>query len=194
MSSPELISPRFEQALRLAAVGHDGQKRRTSGVPYMSHVVSVARMLDRAGFDEDVVIAGLLHDLVEDTAFTLEDVRRGFGDHVAGLVAHCSEVKTDHEGRKRPWIDRKRDHLKALEAAPLEARAIVLADKLHNLISIEIDLDAGRDVWTNFHAGRDQVLWYYEASISVCGTGDPRLEDLAAACQERLAAIKARGR
>ena len=58
-------------------MGHAGQVRRTSGVPYFEHVVAVAWILDRAGFDEEVVIAGLLHDLVEDTLITLADIRRG---------------------------------------------------------------------------------------------------------------------
>ncbi len=105
------MSSRLEQALRFAAVGHQGQVRRSSGVPYVEHVVAVAWILNRAGFDEDVVIAGLLHDLVEDTSATLPDVEQRFGRIVAELVAHCSEVKTDDQGRKRPWIDRKSDHL-----------------------------------------------------------------------------------
>jgi guanosine-3',5'-bis(diphosphate) 3'-pyrophosphohydrolase len=192
-SPPPLITPRIEQALRYAAVGHRGQVRRASAVPYVEHVMAVAWILDRAGFAEDVVIAGLLHDLVEDTPATLADVEPRFGRTVADLVGHCSEVKTDAQGRKRPWIDRKRDHVAALAEAPLEARAVILADKLHNLISIEIDLREGRPVWSQFHADRDQVLWYYRAMISCCGTGDPRLEHLAARCREVLAVVERLG-
>ena len=78
-------------------------------------------------------------------------------------------------GGKRPWFDRKSDHLAALREAPAAARAIVLADKLHNLTSIDIDLREGLPVWTEFHAGRDQVLWYYHASIAVCDGRFPGL-------------------
>jgi guanosine-3',5'-bis(diphosphate) 3'-pyrophosphohydrolase len=186
------MTSRLEQAIRFAAVGHQGQVRRSSGVPYVEHVVAVAWILDRAGFDEDVVIAGLLHDLVEDTPATLADVEQRFGRDVAELVAHCSEAKTDDQGRKRPWIDRKSDHLAALRKAPVGARAIVLADKLHNLISIDIDLREGRPVWSEFHAGRDQVLWYYHASIAVCAgdSTDSRLQQLAARCREVLEEIE----
>src|SRR5262245_21992669 len=127
------FSLRLEKALRLASVWHRGQERRGSGVPYVRHVMAVAWILDRLGFDEDVAIAGLLHDAVEDTEVTVDEVRVEFGDRVAGIVGHCSEVKTDAEGHKRPWIDRKRDHLAALTSAPLEAKAVVLADKFHNL-------------------------------------------------------------
>jgi len=183
---------RLEQALRFAAVGHHGQARRGSGVPYVEHVVAVAWILDRAGFDEDVVIAGLLHDLVEDTSATLEDLEQRFGRVVADLVAHCSEVKTDDQGRKRAWIDRKSDHLTALQEAPAGARAVVLADKLHNLISIDIDLRAGRPVWNEFHAGRDQVLWYYRAIIATCAgdSADSRLQQMAARCRGVLEEIE----
>src|SRR5437764_174675 len=93
----------FERALRLAAVGHRDQVRKGSGVPYIEHPMAVALILDRAGFDEETVIAGLLHDLVEDTDVTLEQVREGFGDRVAEMVAYCSEEKLDSQARNRPW-------------------------------------------------------------------------------------------
>jgi len=187
------MSYRVEQALRMAAVAHAGQTRRSSHVPYVGHAFAVAWILDRAGFDEDTVVAGLLHDVVEDTQITLEEIASRFGPHVAGLVGVCSEKKTDTEGRKRPWIDRKRDHLNALASAPIEARAIILADKLHNLISIEIDLQEGRPVWSEFHADRRQVLWYYRAMLDRCGDGDPRLVDLSSQCRQHLAWIESLG-
>jgi (p)ppGpp synthase/HD superfamily hydrolase len=184
------LTPRIEQALRMAAVGHEGQLRRASAVPYLTHVVAVALILDRAGFEEDVVIAGLLHDLVEDTPTTLQDIETQFGRDVADLVAYCSEQKTDAEGRKRPWIDRKRDHIAALTGAPVEAHAVILADKLHNLISIEIDLREGRPVWSQFHADRNQVLWYYRQAIEVCAATDPRLVSLTSRAQEVLNTVE----
>jgi (p)ppGpp synthase/HD superfamily hydrolase len=189
----DLITPRLEQAMRWAAHCHDDQRRKVSHTPYFQHVAAVALILDRAGFDEDVVIAGLLHDVVEDTAATFEEVAARFGPAVCETVRHCSEVKHDAEGRKRPWIDRKRDHLAELAGAPLSAQAVILADKLHNLTSIELDLSEGRPVWSQFNADRVQVLWYYRASIDACAGDDPRLQSLAAACRERLARVEALG-
>jgi (p)ppGpp synthase/HD superfamily hydrolase len=153
--------------------------------------MGVALVLDRAGFDEPVVIAGLLHDLVEDTPRTLTDVETRFGAAVAEMVGHCSEVKNDAAGQKRPWIDRKRDHLEVMAAAPTGARAVLLADKLHNLLSIELDLREGRPVWPSFHAERTQVLWYYGAAVERLATGDSRLETIAECCRQTLARIKA---
>jgi len=188
-----LITSRLERALRWAAECHQGQTRRGSGTPYVEHVMAVALVLDRAGFDEDVVIAGLLHDVVEDTQATFDDVAAQFGPAVAATVRHCSEVKLDAQGNKRPWIDRKRDHLAAMTAAPMTARGVMLADKLHNLVSIELDLLDGRPVWSEFHADREQVLWYYKAAIDACGRDDLRLARLVASCEEVLARVESLG-
>jgi guanosine-3',5'-bis(diphosphate) 3'-pyrophosphohydrolase len=166
----------FERALRLAAFGHRDQVRKGSGIPYIEHPMAVALILDRVGFDEEVAIAGLLHDLVEDTDVTLDEVRTRFGDDVAEAVAGCTEVKRDAEGVKRPWADRKRDHLEVLRSASLATRAVTLADKLHNLVSIALDLDEGRPVWSTFNAPRTDVLAYYRAALAACGADDPRLE------------------
>jgi (p)ppGpp synthase/HD superfamily hydrolase len=185
-----MLTMDLERALRWAATCHQGQFRRGCEAPYVEHAMGVALILDRLGFAEEVVIAGLLHDVVEDTAATLDQVEARFGAAVAETVRHCSEIKTDGQGRKRPWIDRKRDHLEALGRAPLAARAVILADKLHNLISIELDLREGRPVWPTFHAGRDQVLWYYRATLAQLGQGDPRLESLAAHALRTLTSIE----
>lgn len=186
------MSPRLERALRWSAVGHAGQTRKGSDVPYFEHAAAVAMILDRAGFEEDVVIAGLLHDVVEDTEATFEDVESRFGLAVCEMVRACSEVKLDAQGRKRPWIDRKRDHIAALGTADASARAVILADKLHNLTSIEVDLEDGRPVWEHFNADRAQVLWYYGATIEACASEDPRVRSLSLACRETLDRIAAR--
>jgi (p)ppGpp synthase/HD superfamily hydrolase len=190
----QAMTLRLEQAMRFAAKAHAGQLRKCGGTPYFEHAAAVAMILDRMGFPEDVVIAGLLHDVVEDTPTTFEEVAAHFGARVSELVRHCSEVKTDEQGRKRPWFDRKRDHLAALvEEAPTEAWGIVLADKLHNLTSIELDLSEKRPVWSHFHAGREEVLQYYRATIDLCPCGDPRLEQLAMSCREVLRRVEGFG-
>ncbi|WZO96198.1 HD domain-containing protein [Isosphaeraceae bacterium EP7] len=184
-----LLSLTLERALRWAATCHQGQVRRGSNAPYVEHLVGVAWMLDRLGYPEHVVIAGLLHDVVEDTPATLAEVEASFGADVAAIVGHCSEVKLDEAGAQRPWADRKRDHLAALTLAPAEARAVALADKVHNLLSIALDLREGRDVWSQFHADRARVLAYYLEAIRTLGSGDARLSKLSAEATELLALI-----
>jgi (p)ppGpp synthase/HD superfamily hydrolase len=188
--SRELCTPLLEAAFRFAAQYHSGQTRRGSDSPYILHLSAVALILARLGFDEPTLIAALLHDVIEDTDATLDDITDHFGPTVADTVRHCSEIKNDAQGAKRPWIDRKRDHIAAAPSAPLAARAVMLADKLHNLITIELDLSESRAVWTIFHAPREQVLWYYHAIIAACGQDDDRLAQLAAKCREVLARIE----
>ncbi len=191
MADPKPIPPslKFERALRLAASGHRDQVRKGTGVPYIEHPMAVALILDRSGFDEEVMIAGLLHDLVEDTDATLEQIVEGFGVRIAEIVGFCSEVKLDASGKKRPWMDRKRDHLAEVAQASDDVLAVVLADKLHNLLCIKLDLLDGIPVWETFHAGRDQVLWYYGAMIDACRSEDPRLVQLKAECLALLAEV-----
>jgi guanosine-3',5'-bis(diphosphate) 3'-pyrophosphohydrolase len=178
--------------MRWSALCHRGQSRKGSDTPYFEHAAAVGLILDRAGFDEDVVIAGLLHDVVEDTDATIGDVGNQFGPDVRETVRQCSEVKLDAEGRKRPWIDRKRDHLAALIGASTTVWAVILADKLHNLTSIDLDLDEGRPVWSQFNAERSQVLWYYRATLDAAPSDDPRIDSLAAACRIVLDRIESR--
>ncbi len=184
------LTTRLEKALRLASLWHRGQRRKQSDLPYIQHPFAVALILDRLGFEEDVVIAGLLHDAVEDTEATIEMIREEFGERVADLVASSTEEKRDAEGRKRPWEDRKRDHLESLAKASVDARAVVLADKLHNLLSMRFDVEAGQDLWERFNAPRDRVLWYYESMIVKTGYGDPRLKTLAGECRDALDTIR----
>ena len=106
-------------------------------------------------------------------------------------MSACSEAKTDASGAKRPWADRKRDYLESVAAAPPDARAVALADKLHNLASLRHDLEAGRDAWGMFHADRASVLDYYRRCIDRFSAGDAGLEPLASACREALGAISA---
>lgn len=184
-------SSALERGLRRASVWHRHQARKGSDLPYIQHPVAVAMILDRLGFAEHVVIAGLLHDAAEDTEATLEQISTEFGADVAELVAWGSEEKLDSAGRKRPWEDRKRDHLAALAGAPVEARAVVLADKLHNLLSMRDDLAEGVDLWGRFNAPRERIFWYYRRMAETLGHGDGRLERLAGFCLEALNAIEA---
>src|SRR5262245_40111954 len=114
---PELMTAGLERALRWAAQCHAGQTRRGSSISYFEHIAAVALILAGAGFDEDTIVGGILHDVVEDTPGTLSEVAERFGELVAAHVRHCTEQKTDAQGLKRPWIERKRDHLAALAHA-----------------------------------------------------------------------------
>lgn len=187
-------SQRLELALRKAQEWHGSQMRRGANVLYLTHPLAVAMILIRHGFAEETVIAGILHDTVEDTNATIDGIRSMFGNIVAEIVASCSERKSDESGVNRPWSDRKREYLEGLAAGSIDARAVALADKLHNLASIRFDLERGRDVFAMFHADREHVLKYYRESIERFGANAPTLSALQGECFEAFTKIEELGR
>jgi (p)ppGpp synthase/HD superfamily hydrolase len=160
-SSPIVLGERFEQALQFAAATHRSQVRKGSGIPYVGHLLGVCSLVIEDGGDEDEAIAGLLHDAAEDQGgeAMLDEIRTRFGDHVANIVAACSDT---FEAPKPPWQARKQTYIDHLEHQPEPVLRVSLADKLFNARAILRDyLLVGDPVWTRFKAGRDAQLWYY---------------------------------
>jgi (p)ppGpp synthase/HD superfamily hydrolase len=127
--------------------------------------LSVAGLVLEAGGDEDLAIAALLHDVVEDCggAPMLREVRRCFGERVAQVVHHCTDTDLTP---KPPWRQRKEDYLKHLRTADAGARLVSAADKLHNARSILTDYrELGEPVWQRFQGKREGTLWYYRALL-----------------------------
>lgn len=180
-----LFSPLVERALRVAAKAHRGQNRKQTDLPYISHSVAVAMILQRAGFDDDAILAAaILHDVVvEDTPFSAEQLAAEFPPDVAEFVAVLSEKKLDDAGNKRSWHDRKRDHIAVVATAALAPRAIVLADKLHNLCCVLLDLENGEPVWDRFNAPRDEFLDYHRKMVAAAAGNDTQLDPLADECR-----------
>lgn len=109
----------------------------------------MALILIKSGFDaENVIAAALLHDVVEDTGYTLQELVAEFPSQVVEYVAALTERKLDADVRKRSWQERKQEHLDLIATASVEARAIVLSDKLHNLGTMLYDLEAGDEIWS----------------------------------------------
>lgn len=149
--------PAVWEAIELAARAHRGQVRKGTGVPYLIHPLGVARLLIEYGLPEEVVVAGVLHDTVEDTAVTLPELEQAFGARVARLVEGLSEPD-----KQASWEERKRHTLEHLREAPREVVLASCADKLDNLLSLAADLERmGDAVWSVFKRGRDQQAWYY---------------------------------
>lgn len=173
--------------MRFAACAHAGQARKGSNIPYLSHPATVAIILERAGFDDDVLAGALLHDVVEDTNRTIDEIAREFPEAVVEYVRALTEKKKDDSGAKRPWEDRKRDHIEQLRGCSLGARAIELADKLHNLESILDDLDHdGSVVWSRFNSSPERIAWYYRSMLEACDQGEPELQALVNACRNAI--------
>ncbi len=189
---PHPFSPLIEHAIRVAARAHRDDLRKGSDIPYLSHSASVALLLERVGISDDhIIAAALLHDVVEDTAVTIEDLARDFPPNVVELVEGLSERKLDTEGKRRPWHDRKRDHLEVVATSPFGVRAVVLADKLHNLGTMVFDLEQGEPIWSRFNASREDILWYQQAMLTAADQGEPELVPLVAACQQFIERLRA---
>jgi len=123
--------------------------------------MGVASLVLEAGGDEDLAIAALLHDVVEDCggAPMLKEVRRRFGKRVAEIVDGCTDA---YETPKPPWRERKEYYLGRLKKENADTRVVSAADKLNNIHSILADYRiVGESVWSRFNGGRDGTLWYY---------------------------------
>jgi (p)ppGpp synthase/HD superfamily hydrolase len=159
------LGRRFEQALLFATRKHAGQHRKGTTVPYVAHLLGVASLVLEAGGDEDLAIAALLHDVVEDCggAPMLREIRRRFGKRVAHIVDGCTDTDLDP---KPPWLQRKKDYIAHLRTADADTRLVSAADKLHNVRSIVAAYrEIGDRVWERFHGKRDGTLWYYRALL-----------------------------
>jgi len=150
----------LKRALDQAAVWHRDQRRKYPGadVPYMSHLAGVAIILARHGFDEEVQAAGALHDSIEDAGVRHEDLVALFGERVADLVRHNTELD-----KSLPWEERKRRYLEHFSEKPWEAQAISLADKIDNFESILVCATHHGDPWRMFKRGRDAQLARFDA-------------------------------
>jgi hypothetical protein len=164
-------SDRINHALAFATKHHDQQVRKGTRLPYVTHPANVAIILTRYGQDEDTVVAGILHDVIEDcvrdgyTREMLESrIADKFGHDVLETVLQVTHRKHDDDGIEMSSEDRKDDYLARLARANTRARWVCAADKVHNGSTIVADLkrtDYPETVWGRFNVGRDgTVRWY----------------------------------
>ena len=177
---------RIIDAFSFAHEIHAEHTRKGSGVPYITHVMSVAAIVGEHGGDEDTFIAALLHDAVEDGDgyATLDRIRSQFGSRVAELVEAC----TDAFVKPKPeWRERKERFIAAMRNANSDVKLIVSADKLHNVCATIGDCALlGEEVWMRFTGRREGTLWYYAAIAQAIAENweHSLIDDLATAVEE----------
>ncbi|HKO14757.1 MAG TPA: HD domain-containing protein [Gemmatimonadaceae bacterium] len=164
-------SDRVNHALAFAAKHHDRQVRKGTRLPYLTHPANVAIILTRYGCDEDTVVAGILHDVIEDCVrenYTREMLEQRiadkFGVAVLDSVMAVTQRNVDDAGVELSSEDRKQDYLDRLADAGHSARWVCAADKLHNASTILADLERTIDpqtVWGRFNAGKDGTIRWY---------------------------------
>jgi (p)ppGpp synthase/HD superfamily hydrolase len=161
-----VLTERFEQALVFAAHLHRNQRRKGSGVPYVSHLLAVCELTLEYGGDEDEAIAALLHDAIEDQggAVARAEILLQFGQRVTEIVDGCTDT---NESPKPAWRARKEAYIQHVESASSSVRLVSACDKLHNARSVVMDYRIlGETLWDRFTGGRMGTLWYYRAMVT----------------------------
>lgn len=164
VSSP-LFSPKFRKALDYAARVHARQVRKKTGRVYIGHLLSVASIVIEYGGDEEMAMAALLHDAVEDQGGLprLRDIRKKFGNRVAHIVDGCTDSYVEP---KPPWMERKRTYVQRVGKESAEVRLVSAADKLSNVRETLHDLRMhGGEVFERFAGKKEGTLWYYRALV-----------------------------
>lgn len=141
----------IKEARRYAEHAHSGQMRKLSDKPYIIHPINVGNILEKAGFSEEVIAAAYLHDAVEDTSVTLEEIVQRFGLEVAGIV----EAHT--ENKSKSWEERKQHTIQIVKTGSLEVKSLIVADKLDNLRSLKESYDQqGDTIWNSLEDSKSR--------------------------------------
>jgi len=157
-----------QKALATAYDLHVKQERKCTKAPYFVHILDVAKhLMAEPAASEDVIIAGILHDTLEDTPYTAEELERDFGPNVCQLVVFATEPTKDGgtriQDKRQTWKARKKHTVDICQTATKDQLLVLLADKLSNLQSIHEDLFLqGAGVWDCFNADREDIAWCYQ--------------------------------
>ncbi|MDK2892872.1 HD domain-containing protein [Methanohalophilus sp.] len=171
----------LQSAFEFARAAHQNQYRKCSGAPYVTHPMDVASILLKNGAPDSLVIAGFLHDVLEDTKTDSLALRYSFGERVFSLVKAVSEM--DSKGNlvvhdQSNWKERKEQSLVKLKNAERDVKLLVCADKLANIKEMFDDLGyLGDRMWDYFNAGKDDQEWYYRSLVQALQSGSHSVED-----------------
>ena len=183
------FGPKFDEALLLAHELHRYDVRKGTEKPYISHLLGVCSLVVDYGGDEEMAIAALLHDAVEDHGGLpmLERIREVFGARVAHIVDGCTDSYVFDATKKEPWRQRKEMYLARLPREDADVRLVSAADKLYNCRTILRDLRReGIVALDRFNGGRKDTVWYYDELVRAfraAGTNDV-VEELALSVDE----------
>lgn len=183
------FGPKFDEAFLLAHDLHRHDVRKGTGKPYISHLLGVCSLVIDYGGDEEMAIAALLHDAVEDHGGRpmLEKTREQFGERVAHIVDGCTDSYVLDASQKEPWRVRKEMYLARIPLENGDVRMVSAADKLYNCRTILRDLRReGIAALDRFNGGRKDTVWYYDQLVRAfrnAGTND-LVEQLALAVEE----------
>lgn len=150
------MSMAIQKAIIYATLKHEGQKRKGTNIPYIVHPMEVMQILTELQCTENVIIAGILHDTLEDTDAKPEEIDKLFGADVLSIV------QTESEDKSKTWKERKAATIEHLKNADSKTKLVCFADKLSNIRSMYRDkLEVGAELWNRFNADKESIEWYY---------------------------------
>lgn len=157
----------YERALKFAMKAHNGQVRKGSSVPYIVHPIETSLIAMTLTEDPDVVIAALLHDVIEDTPLGAKEIEEEFGSYVAELVKEESENKRKEQRPSDTWKLRKQEFIDSLDEKSREAKLIALSDKLSNMrATYQGYRKNGEAFWDRFNEKRKEMHAWYSRSVA----------------------------
>ncbi len=156
---------KIEYAIYFATKAHKGQRRKTEDIDMIFHPFTVGMLLQRNGCEENIVVAGILHDVVEDTPYTFENIKKEFGEEVMKYVYDASEPNKNLE-----WEDRKKHTIEHIKTAPIGSKLIVACDKISNLEDLyeKIEIYGEEKSFAALKRGKDLQKWYYCSVYESC--------------------------
>ena len=163
MANRPLDTTLLDRAVIFAVKAHAGTERRGKGFPYIVHPMEAMEIVATITPDQELLAAAALHDVVEDTEISADEIRREFGDRIAALVVAESDVFEEGVSEEDSWHARKQAAMDRLAAAPRDAKIVAMGDKLSNMRAIARDYAVkGDELWKIFHAKdpRDHE-WHY---------------------------------
>lgn len=166
------FTPLIHKAIDVSAKLHKNQIRKISGIPFIVHPFGVALIVSEYTDDENVIAAGLLHDVLEDVdEYSDKEMIRDFGYKVYKIVKELTEDRDPPNSKANPkdsWDFRKKHYLSALKDDSLEALLVCCADKLHNLTCLLNEYELyGNNVFNKFNATKEQTLWFYSEALQI---------------------------
>ena len=163
MANKYIDSTLLDKAIIFAVNAHHNTERRGKGFPYIVHPMEAMEIVATITPDQELLAAAALHDTIEDTDVTVEDIRREFGDRIAELVHSESDQFSEGVSEEDSWHDRKQAAIDRLAAASHDAKIVAMGDKLSNMRAIYRDYKTkGDDLWNIFHV-KDKASheWHY---------------------------------
>ena len=163
MAEKRLDTDFLDRAINYAVKAHAGTERRGKGFPYIVHPMEAMEIVSTITSDQELLAAAVLHDTVEDTDVSVEDLRKEFGSRVAGIVEEESDRFTPGISAEASWHDRKQAAIERLAKASMDAKIVAMGDKLSNMRAIARDYSkVGDDLWNLFHVpDRSEHEWHY---------------------------------